>query len=304
MQAGAFDDLSVPDPDRTGREADRLGELLSEARATAHSEDRTVAVTVGPGNAVLDIDLASQARRHDGAALGALIVETYEQAVDELAQEISARMADLGPAAQVATAMVGGQLPAMSELGRLGPAEPDLPDDLALAELSGGMDDLGPEERDFVRRYGAEDVLLEASERLEELRRNAERQMAAYGEVIQAMAELTGTAQAADGAIEATVGSGGRLLRLEIDDEVLRHGPSKVGPMVLTAIQQANGDLAMRMAEEAERIGGGGASRIREMVRSYAPRSDDDADERTGRGGGTGQGLGRGGFGDTETEGW
>lgn len=254
-------------------DAQRLAELLAEAKATVTSTDHTVTVTVAPGNAVTAIELAQQARRHSGAELGALIVETIEAANAQLREELTQAAAELGPTASQAVALIGGELPDPGSFQGLGPALPDF-SGLGLDDGDlGDPEEPDPELRDFMRRYGVEDEIMAAVAQVKEFRAKVEEQFTAYAEARERMAGQSATVTSPNGDIEVTVKNGVGVTRIEIDDEALRHGPTKLGPMVLSTIQQANAQLAMGMAEPAQRFSGPRLN-IKEMVQRYQPADD------------------------------
>ena len=267
-----FPGATGSDPARAVADAQRLSELLTEARATVSSPDRSVTVTVVPGNAVTEVDLGQQARQHSGAELGTLILETINAANAQLREELAEAAAELGPTAADAVALIGGELPDPGAMGGLGPALPDF-SGLGLDDDDGDPEEPDPELRDFMRRYGVEDEIMAAVAEVKEFRAKVERQFAAYAEVREQLAGQSATATSPDGGIEVTVKNGAGVTRIEIDDKVLRHGPTKVGPMVLSTIQQANAQLAMGMAGPAQEYAGSRLN-IREMVERYQPADD------------------------------
>lgn len=265
---------SPSDPERTVADAQRLSELLAEAKATVSSPDRSVTVTVVPGNAVTEVELGQQARQHGGAELGTLILETINAANAQLRDELAQAAAELGPTAADAVALIGGELPDPGAMRGLGPALPDF-SGLGLDDGDvGDPEEPDPELREFMRRYGVEDEIMAAIAEVKEFRAKVEEQFAAYAEVREQLAGQSATATSPDGGIEVTVKNGAGVTGIEIDDKVLRHGPTKVGPMILSTIQQANAQLAMGMAGPAQEYAGSRLN-IREMVERYQPADDE-----------------------------
>jgi DNA-binding protein YbaB len=263
--------VNGPDSAPTTADAHRLAELLAGASATHSSTDHTVTVTVAPGNTVTAIELQHQARKHTAAALGELIVETLRAAHDQLNHELTASAREWGPTAEDALAAILGN-PTSTV------AHSAIPDPPGLEELAAGVDseawgDFTPEEWDFVRRYGMEDELKAARDGFVKLQRDAEQQMAAYSNVQEELARQSATAATPDGAIEVTVQNGVGVTRVDISDRVLRHGPSRVGPMVLATLQQATANLALEMAGVAQAYAGAQMD-IRGMVERYQPADD------------------------------
>lgn len=279
---------SASSPDQAYEDASRLSELLTEARAVVTSEDHTVTVTVVPGNVVSAIELAQQARRHNGEQLGDLILQTIKAASAQLKEELTASAAELGPMAQNAVATLGGELPDAQEATGLGPPEPpelNQLDQLGLDELD--LDALAQpsaEELEFMRRHGVEEQLMEATTRLDNMIRVAEEMIATYEQTREQMSQATASARSSDGGIEVEVKSGVGVTRISIDDRVLRHGPGRVGPMVMSAIQQANAQLALNLAGPAQSYVGSRMN-IEGMVESYLPEGfePEDDNQRGGR---------------------
>ncbi|MEQ7126373.1 YbaB/EbfC family nucleoid-associated protein [Actinopolymorpha sp. B11F2] len=257
---------------RTTGDAHRLAELLAGASVTHPSTDHTVTVTVAPGNTVTSIELQHQARRHTAAELGELIVETLTAAHSRINDELSASAREWGPMAEDALAAVLGK-PSSAATASAIPDPPGLDELAAGVDESEGWDDFTPEEWDFIRRHGMEDELHAAREGLAKLQRDAEQGMVAYADAQEQMAGQSATAATPDGAIEVTVQNGVGVTRIDISDRILRHGPSRVGPMVLATIQQATANLALGMAGIAQAYVGSQMD-MRGLVERYQP--DDD----------------------------
>lgn len=267
----------IASPEGAAADARRLSELLADAKATVTSDDHTVTVTAAPGNVVASIELAQQARQHGGAELGELILATIREATDQLNRELMESARELGPAAIDAVAAV---------LGNPSGTTSSIAEPPGLDELAEGYEDLDPwadltpEERDYIQNAGIADEALAAQQHLVQLQQEAERQLAAFTEIQQRMADQSATATSSDGAIEVTVRAGAGVTGIEIDDKALRHGPTKIGPMVLATIQQATAQLAMAMAGPAQDYAGSRLN-VRELVERYQP--DDDQDDTRDR---------------------
>ncbi|GAB3427477.1 YbaB/EbfC family nucleoid-associated protein [Flindersiella endophytica] len=265
-------------PERSAADAHRLSELLSDAKATVTSDDHTVTVTAAPGNVVASIELAQQARNHGAAELGELILATIREATAQLNRDLMESARELGPAAVDAVAAVLGDPSSSGPASAI--AEPP-----GLDELAEGYEDLDPwadlsaEERDYIQNAGIADEALAAHQHLAQLQQDADRQLAEFTEIQQRMAGQSATATSPDGAIEVTVRAGTGVTGIEIDDKMLRHGPTKVGPMVLATIQQATAQLAMAMAGPAQDYAGSRFN-VRELVERYQPADDEDDDTR------------------------
>jgi DNA-binding protein YbaB len=271
----------ITNPDRNVADAQRLSELLREASATVTSEDHSVTVTARPGNVVTSIELAQQARRHSGAELGEQILTTVKAAIEQLNRELLESASELGPSAVDAVTTILG-----SPTGASPSAIQDPP---GLDELTAGFEDADPfddltsEERDYLRQSGAEDEIRAAQEQFAKLQRDAEQQLAAFDEIQQRIAGQTATATSPDGHIEVTVKHGTGVTGIEIGDDVLRHGPSRVGPMVLATIQRATAQLALATAAPAQDYAGSRMN-VRDLVERYQPEDDEaDDDPKSGR---------------------
>lgn len=91
--------------------ATEFGAAIGATRVTVESPDGAVVVTVGPGNAVVDLTLTRRIRQHDGRSLGALIVSTVRTAVDRATQELAARARELAPTAPTCPGCSPGPCP-------------------------------------------------------------------------------------------------------------------------------------------------------------------------------------------------
>ncbi|MGH3490566.1 MAG: YbaB/EbfC family nucleoid-associated protein [Actinopolymorphaceae bacterium] len=256
---------------RTTADAHRLSELLAGASVTHPSTDHTVTVTVAPGNTATSIELQHQARRHTAAELGELIVQTLRAAHHRMNDELSASTRELGPMAEQALATILGPPPSSVPASAI-PDPPGLDELAAGVDESEGWDDFTPDEWDFIRRHGMEEELRAARDGFAKLQRDADQRMATYSEVQKQMAGQTATATTPDGAgaVEVTVQNGVGVISIDISDRILRHGPSRVGPMVLATIHQATANLAQGVAGTAQAYVGSQMD-IRGMVERYQP---------------------------------
>lgn len=69
--------------------------IYQDARAESSSEDHAVKVVVGPGGAVIDIEVTNRAARLTAEEIGRLIVEQLDAANTALTRELSERTAAL-----------------------------------------------------------------------------------------------------------------------------------------------------------------------------------------------------------------
>jgi len=75
-----------------GNRAREIQRVVTEARAEVYSEDYAVKVVVGPGGALLDVELTSRAAKYDGPELSELIIEQIKQANQQLSAELNAQL--------------------------------------------------------------------------------------------------------------------------------------------------------------------------------------------------------------------
>jgi DNA-binding protein YbaB len=72
--------------------AREIQRIVTEARAEVFSDDYAVKVVVGPGGALLDVELTSRAAKYDGEQLGELIIEQIKRANQQLSADLSAQL--------------------------------------------------------------------------------------------------------------------------------------------------------------------------------------------------------------------
>lgn len=75
-----------------GNRAAEIRRIVTEARAEVFSDDYAVKVVVGPGGALLDVELTSRAAKYDGPELGELIIAQIKEANRQLSAELSAQL--------------------------------------------------------------------------------------------------------------------------------------------------------------------------------------------------------------------
>jgi hypothetical protein len=122
--------LSTPDPDELLRQldpgiaelkvqAELAQEQISSSRATRHSQDGSVSVTVGPGGNLVELTLTERAYQRPPEQLAAQILQLNGQAQQQVSAEIVAAFSGL----------VGPDSDAMSVLSPFlpPPAEPTEP---------------------------------------------------------------------------------------------------------------------------------------------------------------------------------
>ncbi|MBM7491914.1 DNA-binding protein YbaB [Micromonospora luteifusca] len=97
------------------------------------------------------------------------------------------------------------------------------------------------------------------------------------------VADMSATADGADGAVRVTVAASGVLTDLRLDDRVLRWRPAEIAAEVLTVMRRAQGRLAAQVAEAAAETVGSDSETARAVVSSYERRfpeqPEDDRDD-------------------------
>jgi DNA-binding protein YbaB len=238
---------------------------------THTSADHLVTVEVGPGNAVTSLELAPQAvRRHNGASLGALIVDTIHEAVEHMNQTMAERISQVATTPDDATRALTSltwRLPSFEGLEHEAD-DADL-DDVPEPELPPEWAD-----RPVPPEFAASLKLVE------ELRAEARRQREAYEKLRADLTALTSTAASPDGEVQVTLRGGGEVVRIDIDDSALRRGATRVASLVLNTLHQAQATLAGRLAEAVQEVAGTRLN-LRDLVRTYLP---DDVEKGSGNG--------------------
>ncbi|MEV0650233.1 YbaB/EbfC family nucleoid-associated protein [Phytomonospora sp. NPDC050363] len=99
--------------------AREIQRIVAEARTEVFSEDYAVKVVVGPGGAVIDVELTSRASKYSGAELGELILEQIKRAAMQMNAELSEQLSGLmGENAGTTPAALNG-LPSAGEIQRV-----------------------------------------------------------------------------------------------------------------------------------------------------------------------------------------
>ncbi|MEO3776594.1 YbaB/EbfC family nucleoid-associated protein [Micromonospora sp. B11E3] len=230
-----------------------LRAVIQESVVTVTSPEHAVTVTVGPGNAVMELLLSQRAFRYDGDTLGAVIVETIREAGRQVDEALAERARELTRGRVDVAGLLGGVLPEPPAARTGG---------VPGASSGGTADDPGSEPLTALE--------AETEEKVRRLAEEADRQVAAYAEAQAELREITATAVSPYGGIAATVAAGGVLQGIQIDDEMLGHGANTLGALVLSTIQQATAQAAMLVAERVQRLTGPRLD-IQEMVASYLP---------------------------------
>jgi DNA-binding protein YbaB len=102
------------DAQRRIRDYQRLRDDISNMAATAHSDDRSVTVTVAPGGAVTDIVLTEKAMRHGPKNLSRMLMTTITQASADISRRMAERVQDIAPSIDV-IGMVQARLPELGD---------------------------------------------------------------------------------------------------------------------------------------------------------------------------------------------
>jgi len=89
---------------------------------------------------------------------------------------------------------------------------------------------------------------------LTDLAAYAQEQVSRITEMQQQLADQTGAGEAADGAVRARTGPGGRLLDLQLSPAVLRMPPEEAAAQVVAAVTAAQLDYATRADQIMEPV--------------------------------------------------
>lgn len=100
-------------------------------------------------------------------------------------------------------------------------------------------------------------------------------------ELSRRVAALTGAAEGRDGAIRVTVGSGGQVERLELDDRVRQLSGVQLAEEIVAVMKRAQAALSGRVAEEVRATVGEDTETGRAVIHSFgtrfpAPSEEDD----------------------------
>jgi hypothetical protein len=93
------------------------------------------------------------------------------------------------------------------------------------------------------------------------------------------VAALTGSAEGRDGAIRVTVGSTGRVDRLDLDERVHELSGPRLAQEIMTAIRRAEAALAGRVAEEVRATVGADTETGRAVIHSFDSRFPKPGDD-------------------------
>ncbi|MFG1952036.1 YbaB/EbfC family nucleoid-associated protein [Micromonospora sp. NPDC048830] len=142
-----------------------LRAVVQESVVTVTSPEHAVTVTVGPGNAVMELLLSQRAFRYDGDTLGAVVVETIREAGRQVDEALAERARELTRGRVDVAGLLGGVLPEPPATGT---------GDVPGASSGGTADDPGPEPLTALE--------AETEEKVRRLAEEADRQVAAYAE--------------------------------------------------------------------------------------------------------------------------
>ncbi|MEU7908582.1 YbaB/EbfC family nucleoid-associated protein [Actinoplanes sp. NPDC049118] len=86
------------------------------------------------------------------------------------------------------------------------------------------------------------------------------------------VATLTGQARSEDGLLAVAVGSGGQLVRLDIDDDARRRSGAELSHDIMALVGRAQADLSAQVAEQVRETVGEDTETGRAVINSYAER--------------------------------
>ncbi|MEV0650235.1 YbaB/EbfC family nucleoid-associated protein [Phytomonospora sp. NPDC050363] len=111
--------MTEPDGRRLQAQAEQLRGLIEAASVESVSDDHAVRVTVGPGGAVLDVEVTTRALGRSGDEIGELVVAEVKKAERRLNMELNEKMAELlgaEGAARVGGGLDGSGMPTLAEV--------------------------------------------------------------------------------------------------------------------------------------------------------------------------------------------
>jgi hypothetical protein len=98
-------------------------------------------------------------------------------------------------------------------------------------------------------------------------------------DVFRRVAALVGEARSQDGLLAVAVGSGGRLVRPDIDDDAQRRSGVELGRDIMASIGRAQAHLSAQVADQVRETVGEDTKTGRAVINSYAERFPDRAAE-------------------------
>lgn len=110
---------------------------------------------------------------------------------------------------------------------------------------------------------------------VERLKSDAQKRLGQYQELRADIAAMAGTARSEDRSVTVTVAPGGAVTDIVLTEQAMRHGPKRLSHLLLTAMKQANADVAMRMAERVKDVAPPQIDVVG-MVEARLPRLEDD----------------------------
>lgn len=260
------------DPDQARRlaDAEELRSIVQHASETAVSDDHTVTVTVGAGNAITALELQRQAFNHDGRSLGRLILETINTANARLNAAVQREAAGLAPEGVDLAGLMNGELPGPGA----GPTFPNLDFMNSLDVDDDVYEDDVPMPDDWAGRPGL-DPANDPMRKLQEMEQRLLEQEAAYAAKYEEMAHLKATAKSADDEVTVTAKAGGTVLEIVIDEAAYRHGTTRVAQLVMATIRAASAQASGALAGELHEIMSGTLD-VMSLMRPYLAVDEED----------------------------
>ena len=93
------------------------------------------------------------------------------------------------------------------------------------------------------------------------------------------VAALTGEARSHDGLLTVAVGSGGQIVRLEIDDDARRRSGAELSRDIMALVGRAQVHLSSQVADQVRETVGEDTETGRAVINSYAERFPQPAGE-------------------------
>jgi DNA-binding protein YbaB len=116
---------------------------------------------------------------------------------------------------------------------------------------------------------------LDAAERrVDDWQAGFEERAAQARELAARLGRLTTTARSDDGLIEVTVGSSGRLIGLELDEDVRRQPATRTAHEILSTLAAAQAAMTQAATEVAAETVGADTETGRAVISSFAAREE------------------------------
>ncbi|MFI0404648.1 YbaB/EbfC family nucleoid-associated protein [Actinomadura sp. 3N508] len=103
-------------------------------------------------------------------------------------------------------------------------------------------------------------------------------QLAKYKDVREEIQHLSASASSQDRTVTVTVGPGGAVQNIELQQQALRLGPERLAQTLITVIRKATAEVNQEMADLVQPIAPPGVD-VMDMVNAHLPDVETDAPE-------------------------